>query len=940
MIQWSCAPISRIRRLSPGWLAGTEPWEVNYQKGYLVVEVDAVGYNRLQAAGFRVELDDALTTLINQPLTNLPGQVDGIPGYPCYRTVEETFATAEAMVSEHPELAAWIDIGDSWEKTVALGGYDLQVLRLTNALVPGPKPKLFLMSSVHAREYTPAELATRFAEYLVDNYGVDADATWLLDHHEIHLLLQANPDGRKKAETGLSWRKNTNQNYCSPTSNSRGADLNRNFQFQWGCCGGSSGSECDTTYRGPAPASEPEVQAIQNYVASQYPDLRDPDLTAAAPITTTGIFLDIHSYSELVLWSWGFTANPTGNALALQTLGRKFAYFNDYYPEQAIGLYPTDGTTDDFAYGELGLPAYTFELGTSFFQSCGVFESTILPDNLEALVYAAKAVRTPYRIAAGPEALDLALTENLVAPGAVVTLTATINDTRYSNANGTEPTQTILAAEAYIDAPDWITTTTPAPIPMAPVDGAFNSTVESVEAAVDTTGLPMGRHLVYVRGQDAAGNWGTYSAVFLYVVDPAVAPTIYGRVIAADTGIPLTATVTAGDVFQAGTNPASGMYQLQVISGTYDLTAQPSTTGYAPQRVSGVLAEDNQAVEQDFALFPYCVAFSDDVESGNPGWTADSPWAITTEAAHSPTHSWTDSPGGNYTNNRNISLTSPVLDLTDYEGVTLNFWQICDTEAGWDYCNVEVSTDGGVTWAAVSSYDGPSSVWEEITLPLPTLDHEADAKVRFHFTSDVSITDDGWYVDDIQVLGAGPACVDAIVPLASFNSSSPDALGATTIFTNTSTGTDLTFAWDLGDGTPVITSTHPAHLYPAVGTYTVVLTATNELGFDVATGLVEILEPPLAAFLSSSPDLLGETTVFTNTSTGMDLSFVWDFGDGTPSVTDNDPLHLYAFGGTYTVTLTASNALGSSVVSGTVEIEDLNFYLYLPVTARAWEPQE
>ncbi len=58
------------------------------------------------------------------------------------------------------------------------------------------------MSAVHAREYATAELNTRFAEYLIDNYGTNADATWLLDHHEFHFLLQSNPDGRKQAETG------------------------------------------------------------------------------------------------------------------------------------------------------------------------------------------------------------------------------------------------------------------------------------------------------------------------------------------------------------------------------------------------------------------------------------------------------------------------------------------------------------------------------------------------------------------------------------------------------------------------------------------------------------------------------------------------------------------------------------------------------------------
>ena len=122
----------------------------------------------------------------------------------------------------------------------------------------------------------------------------------------------------------------------------------------------------------------------------------------------------MHSFSELVLWPWGFGSQLAPNSTALQTLGRRFAWFNDYYPEQSIGLYPTDGTTDDFAYGELGLAAYTFELGTSFFQDCGTFENTILPDNLQALLYAAKTSRTPYITPAGPDTLAVSLTEGVV----------------------------------------------------------------------------------------------------------------------------------------------------------------------------------------------------------------------------------------------------------------------------------------------------------------------------------------------------------------------------------------------------------------------------------------------------------------------------------------------------------------------------------------------
>lgn len=511
----------QVNRLA-SWL---EPWEVHHDQGYVVVAVTPAQYQLLEKMGFQLVLEQDLTAQINRPLTFLPGQTSGIPGYPCYRTVEETLATAQDLVSAYPTLAAWVDIGDSWEKVTPGGnaGYDLFALRLTNQAKAGPKPKLFVMGAIHAREYAPAELVTRFAEYLLNQYNHDADATWLLDEHEIHLLFIANPDGRKFAETGLWWRKNTNGNYCSPTSNSRGADLNRNFSFQWGCCGGSSTSPCNETYRGPSAASEPETQAIQAYLQQEFPDQRQPDLSAAAPSTATGIFLDIHSYSQLVLWPWGFTADPAPNGAALQTLGRKLAYFNGYEPSQATDLYPTDGTTDDFAYGELGVAAYTFEVGTSFFEPCFNFNNIIYPSNLNALLYAARAARTPYLTPSGPDTLAITVSPATVPVGQTVQINATVDDRRYQpGATGSEATQNIQAAEFYVDLPPWAPGASA--LPLQPADGSFNQKAEAIVATLDTALLIPGRHTLYLRGRDAAGNWGAVSAAFLEVTAPLIPP--------------------------------------------------------------------------------------------------------------------------------------------------------------------------------------------------------------------------------------------------------------------------------------------------------------------------------------------------------------------------------------------------------------------------------
>ncbi len=495
-----------------------EPIEAHYEKGYLLLELSEHEHARLQADGFRTLVDDEAAARYAALRRIEPGAT-AIPSFPCYRTVEETFATAQALATNTPQLASWSDVGDSWQQTNGLGGYDIRVLKLTNTALPGPKPKLLLNAAIHAREYTTAELALRFAESLVNGYGVDPDATWLLDHHEAHFIFQGNPDGRKKAEAGALWRKNTNQNYCGATSSSRGADLNRNFAFLWACCNGASANPCDDTYRGPSAASEPEAVALQNYMQAIFPDQRGPAMTDAAPSNATGIFIDLHSSGRLMLWPWGMVTTVAPNGTALQTLGRKMAFFNGHSPEQSVGLYPTDGATDDHAYGTLGVAAYTYELGTQFFETCTYFQNTLLPGNLPALTYALKAARTPYLTPAGPDVLTPTLSAGSSAPGvpagSSVTLTASVNDTRYNNTNGAEPSQAIAAAEYFIDTPPWAGGAVAQP--MTASDGTFNGSIEAITASVSTTGLTAGRHTLYLRGRDAAGNWGAISAQFLYV---------------------------------------------------------------------------------------------------------------------------------------------------------------------------------------------------------------------------------------------------------------------------------------------------------------------------------------------------------------------------------------------------------------------------------------
>ena len=492
---------------------------VDRAAGYVDALVDEETYALLVQKGTTVEVDEEQTALLDK-MSSMSTM--SMPGFTCYRTVEETSASMAQLAAEYPRLVRVVDAGDSYERATPGGnfGYDMQVLVATNKATPGPKPRFFLMGAIHSRELTTAETAMRFAEEVITAYGIDPDATWLLDNYELHVLPQSNPDGRKLAEQGYWQRKNRRPGGgCSepPNSNSQiGIDLNRNFAHEWGGAG-SNASPCDLVYRGESPASEPETAAMQNYIASIFPDQRGSNATDPAPSTTTGVMVTLHSYAALVLYPWGYSSDSAPNTTELATLGRKFGYFNHYEVCQGPScLYAASGVTDDWAYGELGIASYTFEIGSAFFEPCSSFTQTVLPDNLSALRTAFKHARRPYQTPKGPDALSAAVSSSSVPAGTVVTLTAVVDDTRYnSNGWGTEATQNIAAARYSVDRASWASGATT--FSMSPSDGAFSAKSEGVTASVSTAGWAPGRHLIYVEGQDANGNWGAPTGVFLTI---------------------------------------------------------------------------------------------------------------------------------------------------------------------------------------------------------------------------------------------------------------------------------------------------------------------------------------------------------------------------------------------------------------------------------------
>jgi len=138
-------------------------------------------------------------------------------------------------------------------------------------------------------------------------------------------------------------------------------------------------------------------------------------------------------------------------------------------------------------------------------------------------------------------------------------------------------------------------------------------------------------------------------------------------------------------------------------------------------------------------------------------------------------------------------------------------------------------------------------------------------------------------------------------------------------FVDQSTGNPTSWSWDFGDSTPHSSERNPIHTYAAAGVYTVMLTVSNGDGSGSASHAVTIAAqpPPVAAFAFQAAGL---QVNFVDRSTNAPTSWLWTFGDGTPTSAQQNPIHTYAAGGNYTVSLTATNAAGSSNTSQVVAV--------------------
>ncbi|MCB0419223.1 MAG: zinc carboxypeptidase, partial [Bdellovibrionales bacterium] len=182
------------------------------------------------------------------------------------------------------------------------------------------------------------------------------------------------------------WRKNRREN----SGSSYGVDLNRNYGKGFGGPGSSSSPSSDT-YHGPSAFSEPETAAVRDFVRAR---------------NKTTVLLSFHTFSELVLWPWGHTEDVISDAKdrsVFETMGKKMATWNRYTPQKSSDLYVASGDTTDWAYDELKIFAFTFELspsslfGGGFYPGASAIQPTFA-ENLEPTLYLIENAADPYGV--------------------------------------------------------------------------------------------------------------------------------------------------------------------------------------------------------------------------------------------------------------------------------------------------------------------------------------------------------------------------------------------------------------------------------------------------------------------------------------------------------------------------------------------------------------
>lgn len=260
-----------------------------------------------------------------------------------YSDVEKALLDTE---KRFPHLTKIESIGKSGE------GREILAIQITAQFSLQKKEVVLFDAMHHAREVMTPEVALDIVDYLTRNFDTDLKVRNWLNKYEVWVIPMVNPDGNNKVwNAATMWRKNTKGGY--------GVDVNRNYPYAWNTCNGSSGNKNDDDYRGASAGSEPETQAITNFVKKIRPKMN----------------ISYHSFSEIVIYPFGcspkkITAPDATRYLAVgKELARRLVRDSgsgSYAPGTSYQLlYDVDGGSIDWMYNEAKVMSFVVEVNST-----------------------------------------------------------------------------------------------------------------------------------------------------------------------------------------------------------------------------------------------------------------------------------------------------------------------------------------------------------------------------------------------------------------------------------------------------------------------------------------------------------------------------------------------------------------------------------------------
>ena len=362
---------------------GAVIWEVGHD--YVLVEA---------TASEKSQIERKLKRRIAEPTSAQAVSMAFPPADSNYHDYAEMVAEIQQAEIDHGAIFDMFSLGTSYQ------GREIWAGKISdNVGTDESEPEVLFTHHQHAREHLTVEMALYTLGILTNEYGTNSQITDLVNNREIWIVFDMNPDGGEyDISTGsyLSWRKNRQPNTGSSYI---GTDLNRNWGYRWGCCGGSSGTFSSDTYRGASAFSAPETNVVKNFVNSR----------VIAGKQQIKVAIDFHTYSELILWPMGYTTTDVPPDLTLDdwntmvTMGQAMAATNGYVPQQSSDLYITDGTIVDWLYGQHGILNYTFEMYPDTAAQGGFYPpDEVIPAetsrNRAAVLYILEQAACPYNV--------------------------------------------------------------------------------------------------------------------------------------------------------------------------------------------------------------------------------------------------------------------------------------------------------------------------------------------------------------------------------------------------------------------------------------------------------------------------------------------------------------------------------------------------------------